>query len=83
MNLSADLLKKLGRKYEPLTLVDFRYRNKDVAVQTDEEGNAIRMFIGKRNEEGMIKGDRYARKMIKDKNGAVIKDHWDRKGYAT
>ena len=83
MNLSPDLLKKLGRKYEPLAMVDFRYRNKDVSVQTDEEGNAIRMFIGKRTEAGVIRGERYARKVVKDKSGLIIKDHWDRKGYAS
>jgi hypothetical protein len=38
------------------------------------------VFIGKADEQGLIKGDRYARRMIKDANGAVMKDHWDYKG---
>lgn len=83
MNLSPELLKKLARKFEPTTMVNFRFGNKDVAVQTDEEGNAVKMFIGRKNADGIIRGDRYARKLIRDTSGKVLKDHWDRKGPAT
>lgn len=83
MALSEDLIKKLKRKFEPSATTQFRYRANDVVVQSDEEGNAIRAFIGKANDEGMIKGDRYSRILLKDKEGKVIKDHWDRKGRAS
>ena len=83
MGLSEDLIKKLKRKFEPSATTQFRYRANDVVVQSDEEGNAIRAFIGKANDEGMIKGDRYSRILLKDKEGKVIKDHWDRKGRAS
>ena len=38
------------------------------------------MFIGKKEANGLIKGDRYARRLLKDKEGKIIKDHWDYKG---
>ena len=80
MSLGEDLLKKLNKKYEPSAMVSFRFRSKDVSVQTDEEGNPVKLFIGKRSEDGMVKGERYARVIRKDKNGLIVKDHWDRKG---
>ena len=83
MGLREDLIKKLKRKFEPSATTQFRYRANDVVIQSDEEGNAIRAFIGKANDEGMIKGDRYSRILLKDKEGKVIKDHWDRKGRAS
>jgi hypothetical protein len=83
MAIGEDLLKKLRKKFEPSAMVRFRYRTNDIAVQTDKEGNAILLFIGKMDEEGTIRGDRYSRVMVRGKDGAVVKDHWDRKGRAT
>lgn len=84
MSLSEDLIKKLKqKKFDPLTTSQFRYKANDVVIQTDEKGNAIKMFIGKINEDGIIKGDRYSRILKKDKQGTIIKDHWDRKGKAS
>jgi len=83
MNLSEDLIRKLSKIFAPSSMIQFRHRGKDVAVQTDEEGHATKMFIGKLKEDGMISGDRYVRVLVRDRNGAFIKDHWDRKGRAT
>jgi hypothetical protein len=83
MSLGTDILKKLNRKFEPSSTTKFRYRTNDVVVQSDEEGNAIRAFIGKANDEGIVKGDRYSRVLKKDKEGKLIKDHWERKGKAS
>jgi hypothetical protein len=83
MNLNEGLIKKLRQKYEPSSMVQIRFRSQDIALQTDLEGNPIKAFIGKLDENGIIRGDRYSRVMIKDRNGNVIKDHWDRKGYAS
>ena len=83
MALSDDLIKKLKRKFEPSTTTQFKYRTNDVVVQSDEEGNAIRVFIGKANSQGIIKGDRYSRTLRQDKEGNTIKDHWERKGEAS
>ena len=80
MKLSDDLLKKLGRKHEPSTMIHTKFRGNDIAFKTDEEGNAVQLFIGKLKEDGTIKGDRYARILKHDKDGKLFKDHWDRKG---
>jgi len=83
MALSDDIIKKLRKKFEPSTTTQLRYRSNDVVVQSDEEGNAIRLFIGKANDQGIIKGERYMRMLKKDKDGNIIKDHWERKGKAS
>lgn len=83
MALSETLIKKINRRFEPSGWVSLKFGSKDISLQTDEEGNAVKMFIGKRNEEGLIKGERYACNIIKDRDGKIIKDHWDRKGWAS
>ena len=83
MALSEEIIKNLKKKFTPSTTTQFRYRSNDIVVQSDEEGNAIRMFIGKANDKGVIKGDRYSRTLKKDKEGNIIKDHWERKGKAS
>ena len=83
MKLSEDLEKKLKAKFEASSTVTMRYRNNDMVIRTDKEGNAIQVFIGKANEDGLIKGDRYSRSIIRDREGKVIKDFWERKGKAS
>ena len=81
--LNTDLIKKLSKKYEPSTMVNITYKGNDVAFKTDEQGNAVLCFIGKMNEQGNIKGERYARTLKYDREGSLIKDHWELKGKAT
>jgi hypothetical protein len=83
MKLSEDLQKKLSKKYEPLDLVEMKYKGYDLAFKTNEEGNPILLFIGKKTEQGTIKGERYARTLKKDREGKVFKDHWELKGKST
>jgi len=78
--IGEPLLKKLNKQYEASAMVHLKFKDYDLAVKTNEEGNPIVVFIGKVNAEGTIKGDRYARRLLKDKTGKVIKDHWDYKG---
>ena len=59
------------------------FRGKDIAFKTDENGNAIHLFIGKEDENGNIKGERYVRTLKFEKNGSIMKDHWELKGRAT
>ena len=82
MKLGEDLQKKLSKKFEPSTMVEMGYKGYDIAVKTDEEGNAILLFIGKKTPQGTIKGERYARTLKKDREGKVFKDHWELKGKA-
>ena len=83
MSLSEDLVKKLAKKHEPATLIHQRFRGNDIAFKTDEEGNAVQLFVGKADEAGNIRGDRYARTLKYDREVKLIKDHWERKGKAT
>ena len=78
--IGEPLLKKLNKQYDASTIIHLKFKDYDLAVKTDEEGNPVLLFIGKANAEGVIKGDRYARRLLKDKTGKVIKDHWDYKG---
>lgn len=82
MPLNEQLIKKLTSKFEPSTIVYFTFRGNDIALKTDNEGNPIKLYIGKMQENGHISGERYARVLIKDKSGTIIKDHWDKKGQA-
>lgn len=83
MSLGDDLLKKINKKFEPSTNVSMRFRRYDLVLVTDKEGNAVQLFMGKANDEGVIKGDRYARTLKYDRDGRLIKDHWERKGKAS
>jgi len=83
MKLSEQLEKLLDKMYEPLSLVEMHYRGKDIAFKTDDNGNPVLLFIGRKNVEGKIKGERYVRTFKKDRNNVVIKDHWELKGKAS
>jgi hypothetical protein len=83
MKLSEELQKKLRGKFEPLTIIESTYKGKDIAFKTDGEGYATFLFIGKRDESGRVKGERFQRVLKLDKEGKIIKDHWDNKGKAT
>ena len=81
--LGAPLLKILNKKYSPSTMVEMGFKRYDLAFKTDEEGRPILLFMGKKDESGTIKGERYARKLVVDEEGKLVKDHWDHKGKAT
>jgi len=83
MALSEDLQKKLSKVYESSVMIEMKYKGYDIAFKTDNEGNAVQLFIGKKTEQGTIKGDRYVRTLKKSKEGKIFKDHWELKGKAT
>lgn len=83
MALAEPILKKINGHFSPSDTVRLRFRSYDIVLKTDAGGNAIQMFMGKATEEGTIKGDRYARTLKYDRDGTLIKDHWERKGKAT
>jgi hypothetical protein len=83
MSLRDELIKILRKPYEPSTLINMRFKGNDIAFKTDKDGNAILLFIGKLKEDGSIKGERYARTLKYDREGKIIKDHWELKGKAT
>ena len=80
MKLSEPLVLKLRRRYEPSSMVDMRFKGKDMTFKTDNDGNPVILFIGKKQSDGKIKGERYTRTLVRDAQGGFIKDHWDLKG---
>jgi hypothetical protein len=83
MKLGPQILKILNKKYEPDSQIQTTFNRYDLAFKTDEEGNPVLLFLGKLNEKGLIKGFRYARTLIRNKTGEIIKDHWELKGKAS
>lgn len=83
MGLGETVLKKINKKFEANTQVRLKVGNHDLLLITNATGLAVRLFMGKADDKGMIKGDRYERIVKWDKEGRVIKDHWDRKGKAS
>ncbi|HLS96023.1 hypothetical protein BC792_10580 [Sphingobacterium allocomposti] len=80
MSLKDPILAIVNKIYEPSTMVERKFGRYDLAFKTDSEGRPILLFIGKKNEQGQIVGDRYSRRLKTDDKGNPIKDHWERKG---
>lgn len=82
MKLRYDLQQKLKTQYNADSLIELQYKGLDLAFKTDNEGNPISLFIGRKSARGKIQGERYVRTLKKDSTGNTIKDHWDLKGSA-
>ena len=80
MKIGDKLIKELTKKYAPLSTIDRRFGKYDLTLKTDEAGNAMLAFLGHRKENGDIQGYRYVRTLIRDAQGALVKDHWDNHG---
>lgn len=83
MELGEPIMKILRKDYEPLTMVEQTFKRYDLAFRTDENGKPVLLFIGKKDANGNIRGDRFARRLKYGHNGELIKDHWEHKGKAT
>jgi hypothetical protein len=83
MIIGEELQKLLNKTYEPSTLIEMPFKRYDLAFKTDEIGRPILLFMGKKDEKGNIKGERFARRLKTGPNGEIIKDHWENKGPAS
>jgi hypothetical protein len=81
--LKEPVLKLLTKQYEPDTMIEIKFKRYDLAFKTDDAGRPILLFMGVRDPQGNIKGERYARRLKIDASGNIIKDHWEHKGKAT
>ena len=77
--LEKDILKLLDQNYPALSVTETRYQDLDVAFKTDSNGIPVLLFIGKKDESGRIRGERYTRK-ISVTAGGNIKDNWEHRG---
>lgn len=80
MKIGDKLLKELSKRYEPDSTIDRKFGRYDLTFRTDQEGNPISLFIGNRTPNGRVAGARFARVILRDAAGKVLKDHWDSKG---
>jgi hypothetical protein len=80
MVLGEEIMKILSKVYEPSGFIETTFKRYDLAFKTDEAGRPILLFIGKKDEHGKIKGERFARRLKFAANGEILKDHWDNKG---
>ena len=83
MPIGEKLLKLLQKRYERSTLIESRSGKLDIAFKTNEHGDPVLLFVGKRDLKGTVIGQRYVRTLIFDRDGKKIKDHWELKGKAS
>jgi hypothetical protein len=82
MKVGPELLKLLNKPYAPNEFIHGQFGRYDLAFKTDEAGRPVLLFLGKADADGHIKGERFARRVQTDKDGSIVKDHWDNKGKA-
>lgn len=80
MPLGDQLINMLQKSFPPKTRIDDIFRGNELTIVTNNEGEAVSLYIGKRLQDGRIKGEYYSRKIVKDSGGKIIKSHWDNKG---
>jgi hypothetical protein len=81
MALSERLEEKLSKSYPAKTRIDDVFKGNAITFITNDLGEPVTLFIGKRREDGAIKGERYVRKIVRSEDGTtIIKSHWDNKG---
>ncbi len=83
MMLKDPILKILNKTYQPNAMVELKFKRYDMAFKTDEKGRPIILFLGEKDKNGKIRGERYARRLLENNEGAVLKDHWEHKGKAS
>jgi hypothetical protein len=81
MPLHRLLDQKLSKIYEPSARIDDVFKGYDITFLTNEHGEPVTLFFGKRRPDGQIAGERYTR-TIKRQPGSlqVASSHWDLRG---
>lgn len=79
-NISKKLEDKLAKKYEPHAKINDVFHGNDITFLTNELGEAITLYIGKRKDNGFIEGEYYYRTLQKNAEGKIVRSHWDRQG---
>lgn len=80
MKIGPQLLTLLSKSFVESSMVEMKFGRYDLAFKTDELGRPILLFMGKKDSSGQIRGERFARRIVKAADGKLIKDHWDNKG---
>lgn len=78
MPLHAELDKKLSKTFEPRTSIDDVFKGYDITFVTNEHGEPVTLFFGKRRPDGLIAGERYTRTIKRQPGSLAVKSsHWD------
>ncbi|MBC6608113.1 hypothetical protein H8B13_14900 [Hymenobacter sp. BT188] len=81
MPLHRLLFDKLNKIYEPSATIDDVFKGHDITFVTNENGEPVMLFIGKRRPDGVIIGERYKRTIKRASGDAqAAASHWDLKG---
>ena len=81
MPLHPELDKKLSKIFEPKTTIDDVFKGYDITFTTNEYGEPVLLFFGKRRPDGLIVGERYTRTIKRQLGSQDVKSsHWDNQG---
>ncbi len=81
MPLHRELDKKLSKTFEPSTSIDDVFKGYDITFVTNEHGEPVTLFFGKRRPDGLIAGERYTRTIKRQPGSLEVKSsHWDLRG---
>lgn len=81
MPLHPELDKKLSKLFEPKTSIDEVFKGYDITFVTNEHGEPVTLFFGKRRPDGRIAGERYTRTIKRQPGTLEVKSsHWDNQG---
>ena len=81
MPLHQELDKKLSKIYEPSSRVDDVFKGYDITFLTNEHGEPVTLFFGRRRPDGIIAGERYTRTIKREPGSLAVKhSHWDNQG---
>ena len=74
---------KLNKIYKPSTRFDDTFKGNDITYITNENGEPVTLYIGKRNADGNISGNLFTRKIKSRQDNKITESHWDNKGKVT
>ncbi|WP_022824028.1 hypothetical protein [Hymenobacter norwichensis] len=81
MPLHRLLDQKLSKTYEPSTRIDDVFKGYDITFLTNEHGEPMTLFFGKRRPDGTIAGERFTRTIKREPGSLAVKSsHWDNQG---
>ncbi|HEY4651480.1 MAG TPA: hypothetical protein VIG72_08695 [Pontibacter sp.] len=81
MALNKKIEYYLQKTFAPDARLDERLLGKDITFFTNENGEAVTLFIGTRRPDGAIAGERYVRTIVRRPGSQeILKSHWDLKG---
>ena len=81
MSIHPKLEERLSKRFAPSTKIDDVYNGKDITFVTNENGEPVTLFIGKRRSDGAIAGERYVRRIKRAPGSdAISGSHWENKG---